>query len=306
MSYSILKLMTLFDRQFPLMLHAVLHRYPILVVGSDSEVVDDFVKSLAEIAPHRHRVVFWRDFTTEDELLSLLEEERHDFEASRVIVCSLSNSLRLVIDRITSFTAWIIGVSLGEKSLGLTIDELMVDRLLTVILASSPNCGILRVYGPSDAEFKMARPLPAKPTIESHILSKILGRKKQALERIRRLLRKSLRGQSLAGNFIDSFLDLEEEAEMVTRDMFVEEISAFVHAARRAVTILTRVRLVREFGINVRLTERNLFEAAGWNIGGLSSFVRFIGAEWHEDFSDCVTDDTLLGLGSWVDSMWGA
>ncbi len=37
----------------------------------------------------------------------------------------------------------------------------------------------------------------------------------------------------------------------------------------------------------------------------MSDLIRFIRAEWHEDFSDCVKSGALSGLGAWVDSMWG-
>ena len=122
-----------------------------------------------------------------------------------------------------------------------------------------------------------------------------------------------LREKSPIGNMVRKGLkkfgmghERVKESEKITQDMFEEEINNFVHAARRAVTLLSRIRLARELGTSTVLTERNLYEAIGWDGGDLEDLIRFIHSEWHEDFSDCVKLGTLSGLGAWVDSMWGA
>jgi hypothetical protein len=53
------------------------------------------------------------------------------------------------------------------------------------------------------------------------------------------------------------------------------------------------------------LTERNLYEAIGWETGEIPDLALFINAEWHEDFSDCIKSGAISGLGAYVDSMWG-
>ena len=142
--------------------------------------------------------------------------------------------------------------------------------------------------------------------MEKRIVNKILTRKHQSLERIKRLLRKSLRGLKVSKGLIDAVLKLDDESEKLTHDVFDEEVSGYVHAARRAVTLLSRIRLARELGASAILTERNLYETIGWEGGTITDLIRFINAEWHEDFSDCVKGGALSGLGAWVDSMWGS
>ncbi|MHA1215707.1 MAG: hypothetical protein ACTSPX_00050 [Candidatus Thorarchaeota archaeon] len=306
MTYSVLTLIELMGAHFPVLLHAVLNRFPIIVVGEDTEIVDDLVSSIAMLAPHHHTLVFWRDFTSEDEITAVWEEERHDYEVARTTVCCLSSNIRLALDRVRSFNGWIIGVTVGKRALGLEVDESVIEKLRDLLTDQSRNHGVLRVKSPSDLVFHTACPPAGKLQVERHIVNKILTRKKQSLERIRRLLKKSVRGMEVPTAIVQALLQLDEEAVKVTHDMFNEEVSGFVHAARRAVTILSRIRLVREVGAPTRLTERNLFEAIGWSIGGVSDMIRFIQAEWHEDFSDCVNSSALMGLGAWVDSMWGA
>ena len=305
MTYSILHMIELMDEQFPLVLHSVLERIPVIVAGEDIELVDDIAESFTTLSPHRHKLVFWRDFTSESEILSVWEEEKHDYEVSRTVVCGLSGNLRLALDRITRYTGWMLAIPLGSTVLGIEVNEKTLENVTAHVLRNSNNCGILRVESPSSMNFTLVKPIESNYNVEKKIVSKILVRKRQSLERIRRLLTKSLRGMNVSEHIISAVLKLDDESEKLTQDVFEEEVNNYVHAARRAVTLLSRIRLARELGASTTLTERNLYEAIGWDGGELLDLIRFIRAEWHEDFSDCVKLGTISGLGAWVDSMWG-
>jgi hypothetical protein len=305
MTYSIMKLIELMGDQFPLLLNTLLERMPVIVAGEDIELVDDITESLTTLCSHRHKLVFWRDFTSESEILSVWEEEKHNYEVNRTIVCGLSGNLRLAMDRISRFAGWILAIPLGSTVLGVQVTESTLQDMTSHILKNSNNCGILRVSSPSSITFSLVRPSMSTLEVEKKIVNKILIRKKQSLERIRRLLTKSLRGLNVSGHILTAVLKLDDESEKLTEDVFEEEINNYVHAARRAVTLLSRIRLARELGASTTLTERNLYEAIGWDGGELPDLIQFIRAEWHEDFSDCVKSGALSGLGAWVDSMWG-
>ncbi|MFW9925161.1 MAG: hypothetical protein ACFFDM_00170 [Candidatus Thorarchaeota archaeon] len=306
MSYSILNLIEIMNDEFPLLLNSILNRIPILVIGDDIELVDDMVESVISLSPHRHKMVFWRDFTAEDEIIAVWEEEKHNYEVNRTVVCCLASNMRLALERIKRFNGWIIGIPVGYSSMGLKVTEDNLKEIQTHILQISKACGILKLSSPSSMEFSLLNVEQGGLEVEKRIVDKILTRKNQSLERIRRLLSKSLRGSNISDGIMNAVLKLDDESEKITHDMFVEEISNFVHAARRAVTLLSRIRLARELGTSTVLTERNLYEAIGWEGGELTDLIRFIHAEWHEDFSDCVKLGALSGLGAWVDSMWGA
>ncbi|MHA2358651.1 MAG: hypothetical protein ACXAB5_00115 [Candidatus Thorarchaeota archaeon] len=305
MTYSIMRIIEIMDDQFPILLNTILERMPVIVAGEDIELVDDITESLTTLSPHRHKLVFWRDFTSESEILSVWEEEKHNYEVSRTSVCGLSGNLRLAMDRITHFAGWILAVPLGFTVLGVQVTENTLQDVTAHILKNSGNCGILRVSSPSSITFSLVRPSNNNLEVEKKIVNKILVRKKQSLERIRRLLTKSLRGLNVSDHILTAVLKLDDESDKLTQDVFEEEINNYVHAARRAVTLLSRIRLARELGASTTLTERNLYEAIGWDGGELPALIQFIRAEWHEDFSDCVKSGALSGLGAWVDSMWG-
>ncbi len=305
MTYSILRIIELMDNKFPLLLNSVLERTPVIVAGEDIELVDDITESLTTLCPHRHKLVFWRDFTSESEILSVWEEEKHNYEVSRTVVCGLSGNLRLALDRISRYAGWILAIPLGSTVLGVQVNEKTLEDVTAHVLTNSANCGILRITSPSSMTFTLVNQIDSSLDVEKKAVNKILTRKKQSLERIRRLLTKSLRGTNVPDHIVTAVLKLDDESEKLTQDVFEEEINNYVHAARRAVTLLSRIRLARELGASTTLTERNLYEAIGWDGGELTDLIRFIRSEWHEDFSDCVKMGTLSGLGAWVDSMWG-
>ncbi|MEM4735723.1 MAG: hypothetical protein QXS20_08435 [Candidatus Thorarchaeota archaeon] len=298
-------MMELLGNQFPALLHSVLNRLPVVVVGADIELIDEIVDSVAALCPHRHKLVFWRDFTTDAEILDAHEEERHDHEVVRTVVCSMSASFRLLTERISTFVGWIIAVPIDNVVMGTSVTEEALADLLEHIESTSENCGIVRVISPSVIRFGQLKECDSSLTVERTIVAKILENRNQALERIRRILSRSLHDTDLPEPTMMALLQLDDEAEKVVRDMFEEEISRYVHAARRALTILSRIRILRELGARATLAERNLFEAIGWSIGGLDDMMRFMKSEWYEDFSDCIRGSGLLGLGEWVESMWG-
>ncbi len=94
MTYPVMQIIELMGNGFPLLLNSVLSRTPILVAGVDVEVVDELADSLTLLCPHRHKMIFWRDFTSESEIQSVLDEEKHDYEVVRTVACSLSAEFR--------------------------------------------------------------------------------------------------------------------------------------------------------------------------------------------------------------------
>ena len=155
MTYSILRMIELMDEEFPLLLNSIMNRIPILVTGRDYELVDDMVESLTQLCPHRHKLVFWRDFTSESEIMAVWEEEKHDYEVSRTVVCCLTSNLKLALERINQFTGWILGIPLGGNVLGMHFDKDALQEVTTHTLQKSPMCGVLRLDSPSSMSFEL-------------------------------------------------------------------------------------------------------------------------------------------------------
>ncbi|TFG95595.1 hypothetical protein E4H12_12940, partial [Candidatus Thorarchaeota archaeon] len=172
MTYSILRMIELMDNQFPLLLNSVLERIPVIVAGGDIELVDDITECLTTLSPHRHKLVFWRDFTSESEILSVWEEEKHNYEVNRTVVCGLSGNLRLALDRISLFGGWILAIPLGSTVLGVQVTENTLIDVTSHILNNSGNCGILRIDSPSSLTFSLVNQSNSSLDVEKKIVNK--------------------------------------------------------------------------------------------------------------------------------------
>ncbi|MFO7837154.1 MAG: hypothetical protein R6V83_10885 [Candidatus Thorarchaeota archaeon] len=304
MTYSVMELIEIFDGQFPYALNCIFNRIPLLVRGYDSELLDDLVSSLALLCPQRHQMVFWRDFTAKDEFRAIWDEEKHNTEVDRSVFCCFSSNVELLVERISNFSSWMIALpTAGSLPASASTNPHSVIR--EKALEHCGNVGTILVESPSVMTFSLAKHPEGNLELERSIVKKISIKRKQSLERIRRLLSKSLRDLNVSPQIMQIVLQLEDEAKKLTSDVFKEEVNKYIHAARRAATILSRVRLAREMGASITLTDRSLCEAIGWKYGDIDSILRLIHAEWHEDFSDCVRNGRFSGLGAWVDSMWG-
>lgn len=304
MTYSVMQLIEHLDDEFPYVLNCILNRMPLLVQGHNPELLDDLVSSLALLCPQRHQMVFWRDFTTEEEFQAVWTEEKHNIQVERSVFCCFSSNTELLVERISNFSSWLIALPLSNSSARSTGQDLG-SIIRKKALEHCGNIGTLLVESPSVMTFSFTKNPEWNLELEKSIVKKITIRRKQSLERIRRLLRKSLRDLNVSNQIVQIVLQLEDEAEKLTSDVFNEEVNKYIHAARRAATILSRVRLAREMGAPTTLTHRNLCEAIGWEEGDIDSILRLIYAEWHDDFSNCVRNGRFSGLGAWVDSMWG-
>ncbi len=118
---------------------------------------------------HRHKLVFWRDFTSEPEILSVWEEEKHNYEVSRTVVCGLSGNLRLALDRISRFAGWILAIPLGSTVLGVQVNEKTLEDVTAHILSNSANCGILRITSPSSMTFTLVNQIDIEIVCYQHL-----------------------------------------------------------------------------------------------------------------------------------------
>ena len=65
MTYSIMRMIEMMGDEFPLLLNAVLSRFPIIVAGRDIELVDDITNIITMICSDLNKIMFWRDFKSE-------------------------------------------------------------------------------------------------------------------------------------------------------------------------------------------------------------------------------------------------
>ncbi len=252
-------------------MNTVLEIIPVIVTVKDIELFDKITESLTTLCPHRHKLEFMHDFAYESDILPVWDEEKHNPEVRRSVVCGLYNSRSIVMSRISHFTGWILAVPLDSES--------TLQHVIKLILENSLNCGILRVDSSSPVSFSLAKSSEKSLKVERAILNRTIERRNESIEEIRKVISKNLHGYERI-----SLMDQEK----IAQDIFEEEINSYVHAARRAVVLLFRVLVARKDGVSTTLKEEDIFKAIRFDDGDLQDLIRFIKSEWYLDFADCV------------------
>ncbi|MEX2701948.1 MAG: hypothetical protein ACTSV7_13670 [Candidatus Baldrarchaeia archaeon] len=286
------KLITnLSKEEFSQLLNCLFLRIPIIVFGENSDTINMFVDFLATLIPHREPIVYWTDFVTREEHLQLLSAEERDYDVKRVIILIYTQYAKRALSEFSEFKGCIIGV----KSTSMTLED-----AIKIILGKNDNCGVFyvsnlfkfRIYGKINMHFgKM-------------LSEQVIEKTGVAMERIRKVLIKKLGKKQLNENILKILLDFDVEEEAIKEEILKEEILKFVHACRRALYLLSRIRLLEQFHIAGRISGKTLLETIGYFQTPPEDIILFIKAEWGEDFENILQKGRLSHIEDWLSSLW--
>jgi len=286
------KLITnLSKEEFSQLLNCLFLRIPIIVFGENSDTINMFVDFLATLIPHREPIVYWTDFVTREEHLQLLSAEERDYDVKRVIILIYTQYAKRALSEFSEFKGCIIGV----KSTSMTLKD-----AIKIILGKNDNCGVFyvsnlfkfRIYGKINMHFgKM-------------LSEQVIEKTGVAMERIRKVLIKKLGKKQLNENILKILLDFDVEEEAIKEEILKEEILKFVHACRRALYLLSRIRLLEQFHIAGRISGKTLLETIGYFQTPPEDIILFIKAEWGEDFENILQKGRLSHIEDWLSSLW--
>ena len=286
------KLITnLSKEEFSQLLNCLFLRIPIIVFGENSDTINMFVDFLATLIPHREPIVYWTDFVTREEHLQLLSAEERDYDVKRVIILIYTQYAKRALSEFSEFKGCIIGV----KSTSMTLED-----AIKIILGKNDNCGVFyvsnlfkfRIYGKINMHFgKM-------------LSEQVIEKTGVAMERIRKVLIKKLGKKQLNENILKILLDFDVEEEALKEEILKEEILKFVHACRRALYLLSRIRLLEQFHIAGRISGKTLLETIGYFQTPPEDIILFIKAEWGEDFENILQKGRLSHIEDWLSSLW--
>ncbi|MHA1582602.1 MAG: hypothetical protein ACTSYM_08970 [Candidatus Baldrarchaeia archaeon] len=284
-------IMNLSKEGFSQLLNCLFLRVPLIVFGENSDAINMFVDFLATLIPHREPIVYWTDFVTREEHLQLLSAEERDYDMKRVVILIYTQYAKRALSEFSEFKGCIIGV----KSTSMALED-----AIKIILGKNDNCGVFcisnlfkfRIYGKINMHFgKM-------------LSEQVIEKTGVAMERIRKVLIKKLGKKQLNENILKILLDFDVEEEAIKEEILKEEILKFVHACRRALYLLSRIRLLEQFHIAGRISGKTLLETIGYFQTPPEDIILFIKAEWGEDFENILQKGRLSHIEDWLSSLW--
>lgn len=285
-----LKLLGFSERDVARLMHLILKRAPIFVYGQNHREIDKFTKALLLFVPFRKKIQYGLDFLYPSELDLLYEEENADTNVQRCVIYCLSEHFNENLMDFKNFTGWIISGNKLKKDF---------QDYLTIL---HKNVGIVNI-SPYSSKLYVVDSIDDKELdLEYNILKKVFIDARIITERLIRVIDKRIEKKS---TFFEEITNFEDVYKSISQDLLEEEILKFVHAAKRALILMTRLKILKEVGgINFKISNKTIMSAIGYNTISLKTILRFINYEWNIDVSDIITNKKTQIIGDWVESLW--
>lgn len=282
----------------PLVLRCLLDRFPIIIYGEDSSLLDDLACVLIKFLPNRQERIFWVDFATSEEYSSILDKERQDTESPRSVIRVPCLASKHAFNGYTDFQGWIIPVSKASSSFSECIDYVKSHNprfLLINICGESKKTELVTTGANPDLDLSFERDLITRIEEESFV----------SLEKVKRVLKKKVYGSNISHSFSSTLLNFDVEKINLQESLFNSQIFMFVNACKRALYLLTRLNLITQFNIEGTISEKTLLDTIQFQKASGSRILDFIYSEWGLRFHDHIRRGKLSALGDIIDGLWG-
>lgn len=289
-----------------LIIYSLLDRIPIVVLGNDSNVIDEFLIELSELVHFRKEVVFFTDFISKSEYLYLIQNEDVDYNSQRIQVRCPSNVALKALSQIDNFKSWLIGVVFNTDMDINRVKNLIKEKIkefLCIIITSNP------IF----VEMKGINVKLIDLTLEQNILQKIFRDTEKSIAQMKRILTDKIKSNMFDEEFIKTLLDFETEKEELKKNIFKKEIQDFYYGSKRAFFILTKLNLLDNLNIHTKIGGKTLLKSIDYDYFSLDGIISapidrmisFINKEWGEDFSNLIENGKKIGVEDKIQSLWG-
>lgn len=294
------KILAKFKKHYSsLILYCLLDRIPIIVLGDNSDKINNFLMELSDLVHFRKEYVFYTDFISADEYEDLISNESMDYNYQRTYVRCPCEVATRALDIFKSFDSWLIGFVIPrEKADLLKLKEFINTKTNAILYISffSNNFSI----GLDQINLKSV-----DLTLEENILKKISQDTEKSVIKMKRVLNDRITSNLLDKDLVATLLDFEVEKSELKKNIFRREIQNFYSGSKRAFFILSRLNLINNIEIYTKISSKTLLKTIDYEEAPIERVISFIGKEWGEDFSDLIEDSKKSFMGDKIVSLWG-
>ncbi len=282
-----------------LILYCLLDRIPIIVLGEDSDEIDNFLIELSELVHFRKEYIFYTDFISKNEYENLISNENIDYNYQRAHIRCPCNVSRKAISQFEVIHSWLIGLIIPKKKEQLLYLKNLIKKkakdLLYIII--SPDTVFIELEGFNLKSIDL--------TLEQNIFKKISQDTEKSIAKMKRVLLDKLTTNQLDKDLVKTLLDFEEEKNELKKNIFKKEIQNFYSGSKRTFFILSRLNLLNNIGIQTRIGSKTILETIDYEEAPIERIISFIKREWGEDYSTLIEDGKKAFIGDKIVSLWG-
>jgi len=282
-----------------IILYCLLDRIPIIVLGEDSDKIDNLLIELSELVHFRKDYVFYTDFISINDYENLISNENIDYNYQRAhIRCPCSVSIK-ALNQFDNIDSWLIGLIIPEKKEEVVfIKNLIKEKAkdLLFITISSDTISI-KVEGINLKLIDL--------TLEQNTFKKISQDTEKSIAKMKRVLSDKITTNQIDKDLLKTLLDFEEEKNELKKNIFKREVQNFYSGSKRAFFILSRLNLLNDIGIQTRIGSKTLLETIDYEEAPIERIISFINKEWRENYSTLIEDGKKAFMGDKIVSLWG-
>jgi hypothetical protein len=282
-----------------IILYSLLDRIPIIVLGEDSDEIDEFLIELSELVHFRKEYVFYTDFVSREDYQNLISNENLDYNYQRSHIRCPCNVSFKAISQFDNLHSWLIGLKIPKKKEELLYIKNLIKKNTPklVYITITANAISIEIEG---FNFKLI-----DLALEQNIFKKISQDTEKSIAKMKRVLSDKITSNQLDKDLLKTLLDFEEEKNILKKNIFKREIQNFYSGSKRAYFILSRLNLLNNIGIQTRVGSKTLLETIDYEEAPIERICSFIKKEWGEDYSDLIEDGKKAIMGDKIVSLWG-
>ncbi|MFX0145719.1 MAG: hypothetical protein ACFE9C_16765 [Candidatus Hodarchaeota archaeon] len=282
-----------------LILYCLLNRIPIIVLGENSDKIDELLIELSELIHFRKEYVFYTDFISKEDYENLIANESIDYNYQRAHVRCPCNVSARALSQFDNLYSWLIGLKIPEKKEELLYVKNLIKRnthnLLYIIMIS--NTISVEIEGINSKGLDL--------TFEQNIFKKITQDTEKSIVKMKRVLSDKITTNQLDKDLLKTLLDFEVEKNELKKNIFKREIQNFYSGSKRAFFILSRLNLLNNIGIQTRVSSKTVSETIDYEEAPIDRICSFIRKEWGDDYSHLFEDGKKAIMGDKIVSLWG-
>ncbi|MFX1420210.1 MAG: hypothetical protein ACFE9N_14950 [Promethearchaeota archaeon] len=282
-----------------IILYCLLDRIPIIVLGEDSDEIDEFLIELSELVHFRKEYVFYTDFISREDYQNLISNENLDYNYQRSHIRCPCNVSFKAISQFDNFHSWLIGLKIPKKKEELLYIKSLIKKNTSklVYITITPNALSIDIEG---FNFKLI-----DLALEQNIFKKISQDTEKSIAKMKRVLSDKITSNQIDKDLLKTLLDFEEEKNELKKNIFKREIQNFYSGSKRAYFILSRLNLLNNIGIQTRVGSKTLLETIDYEEAPIERICTFIEKEWGDNYSDLIEDGKKAIMGDKIVSLWG-
>jgi len=294
------------EDEFSLILRCLLDRIPIVIIGSGKDNSEFFANKLIEFISFRNKLIFYTDFISKEELDIILEEEEINYDVNRIMIICPNEAVHKALQIFTEYKSWIICIHLDNNGSNNLQDISSFENIINILKMKIKTFLVIN----NSSEHIKIQLIGLKFKSEDLKLEKLIFNKsiiyvENSINRMKRIFSQRINSSDIKNELKYDLLNFNFEENNLKNSIFKIKILEFHNAARRAFSILNKIKILNTHNINIQISDKTILDTILYTDASFKRIIEFIQAEWNENFEVGIESKDYNYKEDLIESLWG-